>query len=438
MAFQISLTSHSKAISLPRNCVGSRRKTVALVHGQRQDASARLSLPSDKKQSEPLNVCQSQEFFDKVFADLRLEEANSEQATILVSNDNLQQEQPREDLGCHEGGVDYRADTFPNRWQAISSRLTPSWMSRRMKGLGLLWVLVALCATNWVLVKDSGGLDTLTFSAARFTIAAAAFLPFLPRALLSKSNKLLPAGLELGFWTAAGYLTQALGLMTTDASRASFISSFTVLAVPFLASSQFGDGRSIKWTVWLSAAVALVGVGLLEQGGGSAPGVGDLWSFASAIVFGIQIYRSEKLCRQIPANSIFELMSISLVTIAGFSLLTAAVAHPSQVVEMASHPVGTLSAVAGMSLPWQQVLWTGLLSTDLALILELTALASVSSIDAAIVYTAEPVLGAGLAFMFLGERLGPIGMVGAALIVASSLGAQLAGSGEAPEETPAK
>lgn len=49
-----------------------------------------------------------------------------------------------------------------------------------MKGLGLLWLLVALCATNWVLVKDSGGLDTLTFSALRFVVAAAAFAPFLP------------------------------------------------------------------------------------------------------------------------------------------------------------------------------------------------------------------------------------------------------------------
>ena len=38
----------------------------------------------------------------------------------------------------------------------------------------------------------------------------------------------LKAGLELSAWTALGYFTQALGLMTTDASRASFLSTFTV------------------------------------------------------------------------------------------------------------------------------------------------------------------------------------------------------------------
>ena len=99
-----------------------------------------------------------------------------------------------------------------------------------------------------------------------------------------------------------------------------------------------------------------------------------------------------------------------------------------------------------------QILWTGLLSTDLALLIEvrphssgcaqlhvsvvfcllprllicvfpshltsftppqLSALNTVSSVDASIIYTAEPVLGAGLAFLMLGERWGPSGWVGA-------------------------
>jgi drug/metabolite transporter (DMT)-like permease len=119
--------------------------------------------------------------------------------------------------------------------------------------------------------------------------------PYVPvQALRSSNDRILPAGIELGVWTAGGYLTQAAGLMTIEASRASFISAFTVLAVPFLASSRFGDGREIKWSVWLSALGAMTGVALLEQGGGSPLGVGDVWSLASAILFGIQIYRTEK------------------------------------------------------------------------------------------------------------------------------------------------
>jgi len=61
-----------------------------------------------------------------------------------------------------------------------------------------------------VLVKDSGGLEPLTFSFLRFATAAAAFSPFLPEAIKDTSGTLLPAGLELGLWTSAGYLTQVI------------------------------------------------------------------------------------------------------------------------------------------------------------------------------------------------------------------------------------
>ncbi len=37
-------------------------------------------------------------------------------------------------------------------------------------------------------------------------------------------------------------------------------------------------------------------------------------------------------------------------------------------------PAASLQAFSGVSLPWGQVLWTGLLSTDLALILEVSSL----------------------------------------------------------------
>ena len=53
-----------------------------------------------------------------------------------------------------------------------------------------------------------------------------------------------------------------------------------------------------------------------------------------------------------------------------------------------------------------------------------------SSPVAAIIYTAEPLWGAGLAYALLGERWGALGWLGAALIVGSSLAAQLAGRDE--------
>ena len=72
---------------------------------------------------------------------------------------------------------------------------------------------------------------------------------------------------------------------------------------------------------------------------------------------------------------------------------------------------------------------------SLSYVLQVVALHDVSSTDAAIIYSMEPVLGAGLAYAILGERWGRLGWVGAALIIASSLAAQILGTEEADSPT---
>lgn len=55
--------------------------------------------------------------------------------------------------------------------------------------------------------------------------------------------------------------------------------------VPILAGLS---GRGVKPLTWASCIVALLGVGLLEQGG-APPGVGDIWNLLSALFFGLQV-----------------------------------------------------------------------------------------------------------------------------------------------------
>ena len=60
---------------------------------------------------------------------------------------------------------------------------------------------------------------------------------------------------DLGL-TVGGYILQAWGLEYTTAGRAAFTFTFTVLAVPILASFT---GRKVPITTWLAAAIALAG-----------------------------------------------------------------------------------------------------------------------------------------------------------------------------------
>ena len=120
-------------------------------------------------------------------------------------------------------------------------------------------------------------------------------------------------------------------------------------------------------------------------------------------------------------------MSVVLGTTAVLAAVSAGGTLPALITMAITEPAAALAATVGAHIPWLQVLYTGLFTTDVALLMELTALRDVTSTEAAIIYTMEPVLGAGLAFAVLGERWGPTGWVGAALIVSSCLGMQLLG-----------
>ena len=61
-----------------------------------------------------------------------------------------------------------------------------------------------------------------------------------------------------------------------------------MLVVPLLAGAT--GKADVKPLTYVSALMALAGVGLLvERGGVIMPNSGDIWSFASAVFFGIQV-----------------------------------------------------------------------------------------------------------------------------------------------------
>ena len=107
-------------------------------------------------------------------------------------------------------------------------KLNPNRLSPRVRGLVLLNILVLLCGANWVVLKETEDFfDPFTFAALRFSLAAAVFSPWVKGA--AQDSTILRGGLELGLFSALAYMTQSVGLVTSDASRASFISTFTVI-----------------------------------------------------------------------------------------------------------------------------------------------------------------------------------------------------------------
>lgn len=291
-----------------------------------------------------------------------------------------------------------------------------------------------------VVKAAQASLEPWSFGAGRFALAALAFAPALPRALLSPS--LRAASAELGLLAAAGYAAQGWGLTATSASHCAFISAFTVILVPILAASgALGRRGTVPPRTWAAAAIAVAGVAVLElTAGGSNEAAsslgGDAASLLAAALFAAQLVRTEHHAARLGADDDADAAqpgepSAAMALVAGQLATLAACFAAGAVASAALAPPdisdwsvdGALEAAR--ALPWAAWLFTGLISTAGTLWLEIEALRDVSAPDAALVYATEPVWGAAVAAAALGERWAGPTWAGAALIVAGSLYGQL-------------
>lgn len=305
----------------------------------------------------------------------------------------------------------------------------------------MLMVAVAmLWGSNFPAVKAimEGGVSPPEAAALRFSIAAAALSPMLV------TGGPLPAplvwgGLECGCWLALGYIGQALALQSTHAGVVAFIASLQVVLVPLLLTLT-GAGRFTP-RLALSAMLCVGGVGMLELGGtgvaGASGGHGaELLALLQPVGFGTSYLRIERLMKAYPENglqlSALQLISNAAISIGWVGCAWFASAEPPDLsaLQGAFAPVAcadgagslgglgclsTATAVAG------GLLWTGLISTALTVLLQTRALGKLPATDSSVIVATEPVWAAGFASALLSETLQSSALLGGALIVSGCL-----------------
>ncbi|GAB4196551.1 MAG: DMT family transporter [Coleofasciculaceae cyanobacterium] len=273
-----------------------------------------------------------------------------------------------------------------------------------LQGFFLLTLATVLWGSTFVVIKQT--VDSIPPSVlilVRFALAAVFFVPFLQR-----DRKLVQAGLELSIWLGMGYATQTIALQYTTASRCAFISALYVIFLPLLLGSL---GRRVSLAIACSAVLALVGVGLLSYDG-SNPNIGDVWSLATAVSWTLYIWRMETHATRFNSLS---LTAIQVWGLVGFAVIWVLVSHPLWL-----NPV-----VLVPQLPWQSVLYLGVVGTALTVWMQTWGQRLVSAPLAAIIYTQEPIWASVFAYIILSEVLGMRGVVGAGFIVAAVLVSQL-------------
>jgi drug/metabolite transporter (DMT)-like permease len=270
----------------------------------------------------------------------------------------------------------------------------------------LLVAATAVWGVSFVVVKGSlAAAPPLTFLAIRFGIAAVALAPFTDFATpLSKSE--LRGGLLLTALLASGFAAQALGLQYTTPARSAFIVAISSVLAPVVAFAVLR--QRLRWFVAVAVAIAGAGIYLLTAPAGGGLNRGDLWTLITATVFGGHIVAVAELSKRHDARRLVWFQ------IAGTAIAIGALAGAFETARVA----WSAALIAAL-------LFTGVFATALALVWQMRAQRYMSTARAALLLCFEPVFATITSWLWLGERLALTQWLGAGLIVAGMVLAEL-------------
>jgi len=260
-------------------------------------------------------------------------------------------------------------------------------------GVLLLIFVTVIWGSTFAVIKET--IQTVPVPillAVRFSFAALFLLWVKPE------RKTLIPGLILGLLSFAGYATQSVGMLTTSASKAAFITGLSVILTPIVGAIWLRHRVPLR--AWLAAILALVGLGLMTLNPTEGLAVGDLWVLGTALAYALYIvYLGEIAAHHKP----IVLTSLQIIVVAALSWGWA-VPHLGVLKELSSSALSAL-------------LYLALFATALVLWLQALAQRVVPAYVAALIFALEPVFAAIFAYFMLGETLSPQGWLGGGLVV---------------------
>jgi drug/metabolite transporter (DMT)-like permease len=250
------------------------------------------------------------------------------------------------------------------------------------------WALLAVSASwgaAFVIMKPAIERQSVnSFLATRFVVAVVAMILLRPSVLQKINKEIILKGSLAGLFLGTGYIFQTLGLARTGAAITGFVTGLYVVLTPLIAA-LFLKERITRFT-WLCVILATVGLALLSLRGWSI-GVGEALVFVSAIAFAAHIVTLSKWSFGLDAYA------LTIVQLSICALLT-----------------GAISLGQGYETPpdsgvWGVVIFTAVIATAVAFIVQTWSQAHMNSTKVAVILTMEVVFAALFAVAFGGESL---------------------------------
>jgi drug/metabolite transporter (DMT)-like permease len=279
-------------------------------------------------------------------------------------------------------------------------------------------MITLIWGATFVVIKNAlADISVLLFNAIRLTLAAVTLAVVFHRELLHIPRAAVRQGAILGFLLWLGSELQILGLQYTMPSKSAFLTGMAVVLVPvFLA--VFWKRKIGRWST-AGVALAFMGLYLLTvpasgHGGLNLESIsrGDLLTLSAAVVFAFHIISMGH------ATQAYRWQQIAVVQTVTAALLMIAVV-----------PLAPTSVVWSGRVIWG-ILITGFLSLALAFTVQAWAQQFTPATHTALIFSLEPVFAWLTSFLFLGERMGTRGALGAILILAGVVISEEKGSAE--------
>lgn len=282
-------------------------------------------------------------------------------------------------------------------------------------GIGAAMLLSASLIWGVAFVAQSAGMQYVgpyTFTAVRSALAAIGLgilIFVLDRTNMKSKNNdkkvLWRAGIILGVVMTIASNLQQIGLVTTSAGKAGFITSLYIVLVPVFGLFL---KRHPHPMLWVSVLIALVGLYFLSIRGDFSMSQGDLLVLASAVAFTFQILLVDHYS---PKVDIIRLNCIQFSVMAILSFV------PMMVLEQPK--IGAISDA------WLPIVYAGLFSGCGAYTLQMLGQRRVEPTTASLLLSPENVFSALAGWVILGQKLTARELLGCALVFIAIISSQL-------------
>ena len=262
------------------------------------------------------------------------------------------------------------------------------------------WALLTVSASwggAFVLMKPAIERQSVnSFLATRFVVAVVVMIALRPSVLRKLNRELLLKGSLAGLFLGTGYIFQTLGLARTGAAITGFVTGLYVVLTPLIAALFLKE--RIRAFTWFCVLLATTGLALLSLRGWSV-GVGEALVFVSAIAFAAHIVTLSKWSFGLDAYALTIVQLTICALLTGFISIGQGYEKPTD---------------AGV---WGVVVFTAVICTAVAFIVQTWSQAHMSSTKVAVILTMEVVFAALFALLFGGESLTLQVAIGGAMVV---------------------